>query len=79
MAAHYSFDKWQVARLTFRQLNYYLNNVEYVSEWSEKFGKPPQKRIPDHSWVEFAERCGVDVPAQVRETIRRESKPREQT
>ncbi len=66
MAKHYGYQIRDVKRLTFSQIEFYMRNLPYVIETSKKFGKAPPAQPPAHSLVEFASRCGIQVPYNVR-------------
>ena len=65
MAQFYNMDAEAVGRLTFKQLNNYLDNLNYVIPDSKEFGKPPPVRLPVLPITKYAERCGVMIPFDV--------------
>lgn len=66
MAKHYAFKPWDVERLTFAQLEGYMQNLRYVLEMSKDLGKPPDALPPVHDLVDMALYCGIQVPFNVR-------------
>ena len=70
MARFYGMDAQTVGRLTLKQLNGYMANIEYVipafgMEVNKKFMKAPEPELPKLPIVRYAERCGVMIPFEV--------------
>jgi len=68
MAKHYGYKIWDVRRLTFKQVDAYMSNLQYVLDMSganKYFGKPPEIQPPPHELVDLAIFCGIQVPFNV--------------
>ena len=61
----YGMDLEAIGRLTMRQFNNLLSNVQYVMKDSKEFGKPPPVALPSLPITEYAARCGVIIPRGV--------------
>lgn len=62
----YGFTPWQIRDLTMAQLSMYLDQIPYVLETSQEFGKPPRREAPPSEVADLAERCGIRVPPRVK-------------
>lgn len=66
---HYGYKVWEMQRLTFKQVDRLLTNLRYVVETSPDLSKAPPADPPLHPLIDFAVRCGIEVPYDIRYDI----------
>ena len=66
MSKHYGYTVSEVLKLTFKQIDSYMQNLRYVIETSKDFTKPPEVLPPATELVTYAEKCGLILPYSVR-------------